>query len=190
MCADPGTGVTVCQSVTGCHPIGEVCTNNDECCSFLCQADPVITAVKRCTKPGGCMSSGEVCWQGQAANCCPSGPTGGTQLCQETVLGVLRCYGPGTLTTCLADGQPCHFADECCSGFCLPDASGNLVCGKTCVPLKGVCTADADCCDGVCLNGTCQPSVTGCVPLGGTCTQSSDCCGGYCDTVNKVCSIT
>jgi hypothetical protein len=189
ICVDPGTGVDACQAVTGCRPIGEVCTDSSDCCSADCQAEAGAT-VKRCLKPGGCMASGEVCWQGQSTNCCPSGPDGGNQLCDMTVLGVLRCYGVGTMAQCLADGQPCTFADECCSGFCLPDASGNLTCGAACVPITGACTADADCCDGVCIGGVCTPSSHGCVPLGGQCTQSSECCSGACDTGSGVCTIS
>jgi hypothetical protein len=105
------------------------------------------------------------------------------------VLGIKRCFTQGTDTTCVADGQPCAFADECCSGFCLPDANGDLTCGVTCVPLAGACTADGDCCDGVCVNGSCQPSQVSCVPLGGQCEESADCCSGYCDENNGVCAV-
>lgn len=187
VCANPGTGVTVCQYVSGCRPIGEVCLDNDDCCSAQCVAYET-SGVKRCEKPGGCMAAGEVCWLGQAANCCPQGAQGGNKLCLPTLLTVTRCFGVGTNTTCIPDGQPCHFGDECCNKLCLPDASGKLVCAKTCVPLKGACTADGDCCDGVCLFGSCQPSPTGCAPLGAKCKTNTDCCGGYCGP-NGVCTL-
>ncbi len=195
LCADPGTGVPVCHFVSGCRPIGEVCLDNAGCCSAMCEpfAD---TGVNRCVKPGGCMDAGEVCWTGQAANCCPQGSGGGNLLCLPTDLAnVKRCFTEGTPEQCLADGQPCAFADECCSNLCLPDQSGNLVCGEVgggdCVPLAGGCTSDSDCCDGnLCLNGSCLPNFTGCVPLGGACTQNSDCCGAFCDMNIGKCSIS
>jgi hypothetical protein len=126
------------------------------------------------------MPAGEVCWLGQAANCCPQGATGGNKLCLPTVVGISRCWGEGTDQTCLPDGQACHFSDECCNGLCLPDGTGGLKCGSTCVPLKAACTSDADCCDGVCKAGQCAPSQTVCEPLGVNCASAADCCSGYC----------
>jgi hypothetical protein len=58
------------------------------------------------------------------------------------------------------------------------------------VPLGGTCTADIDCCDGICLNGKCTPNYSDCLPLGAACVLSSECCSGFCDPVKGVCSIT
>ncbi len=186
LCADPGTGVPICQFISGCRPIGEICLENGDCCSGIC--DPYESSgVMRCTKPGGCMATGEVCWEGMAANCCPAGPDGGPDLCQPTVLGLHRCYDPDSVDTCLPDGAECTFADECCGGFCLPDANGDYYCGATCVPEGGTCTADIDCCEGVCTDGVCEPNFTDCEPIGGPCTAPEDCCSAYCDLTNGMC---
>jgi hypothetical protein len=187
LCADPGNEVPICQFVSGCRPIGEVCHDPADCCGELCQ-EYQGTGVYRCVKPAGCMSAGEVCWEGQSANCCPQGPSGGNQLCIETIMGVPRCWDEGTPSNCIADGQPCSFSDECCGGVCAPDENGNLVCGSTCIPLTGACTVDADCCDaGLCIGGSCSPNNNDCQPIGGACTEATDCCSGECDTVNGVC---
>jgi len=186
LCADNGIGVSVCQFASGCRPIGEVCLENDDCCSELCE-DYENTGIKRCGKPGGCLATGEICWLGMAANCCPSGPTGGQQLCQDTILGITRCFSPDD-TTCLDDGSSCSFSDQCCGGFCLPDpTTGELVCAADCVDTGQPCTADLDCCDGVCWDGVCNPSSMGCDPLGSSCTEDDDCCSGYCDPTDGTC---
>jgi hypothetical protein len=187
-CADPGTGVPICQYVSGCRPIGEVCDAPEQCCSGLCNAY-LATGVKRCEKPTGCMPAGEVCWTGQSANCCPQGREGGTALCLPTFSGVSRCWSPDTVTVCRESGQPCALADDCCSRVCLPDATNQLVCGANCVPLQGVCTANSDCCEAVCLGGTCQPTTSDCVPFGGPCTTAAECCDNVCDPSGH-CSVT
>lgn len=133
------------------------------------------------------MAAGEVCWLGQAANCCPQGPNGGTELCNETVYGISRCFGEGTNDQCLADAADCSFGDECCSGFCLPTATG-YACGASCVAIQGTCTADADCCDdGACVGGSCSPNYTGCIPIAGECADNADCCSGSCDAGTHRC---
>jgi hypothetical protein len=133
------------------------------------------------------MASGEVCWTGQAANCCPQGTDGGQQLCEPTILGVRRCFAPGTPDECIPDGGECNFADECCGGLCLPDPDGGYFCSDTCVPVEGACTTSADCCDGVCIQQQCEPNTFGCIPLGTTCTTDEDCCTGLCS--DGVCAV-
>jgi len=179
-CADPGTGSPVCQYVGGCRPIGEVCDDAHDCCSSLCQLDGT-NGVSRCTKPAGCMLPGEVCWTGQAANCCPQGREGGNSLCQPSVIGVSRCFTVGTTTDCLENGEACAFGDECCGGRCLPDSTGALTCSSECIPIGGQwCTSAADCCAGVCAQGSCVPASQQCVALGRECTSDAECCTGLC----------
>jgi hypothetical protein len=161
------------------------CLENDDCCGELCE--PVgDTGLNRCEKPAnpGCLPEGEVCGgsaYGASNNCCPSGPDGGSQLCLPTGIGITRCFGEGNQTTCLEDGEPCSFGDECCGGYCLPDENGDLVCGSQCVPEDGACTTHADCCDDmVCEDGTCGQNPYGCIPVGGDCEDAEDCCSGFC----------
>ena len=190
LCTDPGTGTRVCQFVSGCRSIGEICMREEDCCGAIC-TEYASTGVFRCVKPStpGCLFTGEVCGgatYGASNNCCPSGPDGGSQLCQPTVMGVTRCYGVGTEAQCLDDGETCTFADECCGGFCLPDADGDLFCGSTCVPLGDTCTTSADCCsDMVCEGGVCEPNAFGCLPIGDPCTEHNECCSGAC--INDCC---
>jgi hypothetical protein len=192
VCADPGIGTTICQYPSGCRSIGEVCLVDDDCCGALCQPEG-STGLNRCEKPAnpGCLPTGEVCGgsaYGNSNNCCPSGPDGGSDLCLPTEIGITRCYGVGTNDTCLEDGEPCTFGDECCGGFCLPNQDGDLVCGSDCVPKDGVCTTHADCCDDmVCEDGVCTDNPYGCAPIGGDCQEHDDCCSGYC--IDGICTV-
>lgn len=81
---------------------------------------------------------------------------------QELLAGNSR--GFWVLDPCRPDGNGCSSGDQCCNGFCEPDASGaNLVCSNTppdghCSKLSEKCTTVADCCDpsNVCVNGFCS----------------------------------
>jgi hypothetical protein len=79
---------------------------------------------------------------------------------QEMNAGNMR--GFWVVDPCKPDGGSCETGDECCGGFCRPDASGALVCGgKTsgCSHEFEKCTETSDCCDAAlgyeCLNGFC-----------------------------------
>ena len=80
---------------------------------------------------------------------------------QELSAGNAR--GFWVLDPCKADGSTCESGDQCCGGFCEPNASGQLQCNNTnpnssCSQLQEKCTTAADCCDGtnVCVNGFCS----------------------------------
>jgi hypothetical protein len=78
---------------------------------------------------------------------------------QELVAGNSR--GFWVLDACRADGTSCQTGDQCCNGFCEPNASGALVCGmpttNTCSGLQEKCTTAANCCSAqaLCINGFC-----------------------------------
>ena len=78
---------------------------------------------------------------------------------QELVAGNSR--GFWVLDPCKADGMSCQTGDQCCNGYCEPNASGMLVCGmpatNTCSGLQDKCTTASDCCDAtaLCINGFC-----------------------------------
>jgi hypothetical protein len=80
---------------------------------------------------------------------------------QELLAGNSR--GFWVLDPCKQDGQSCATGDQCCNGFCQPDASsGNLVCANAppdnqCSGVQEKCTTSEDCCDqlNVCINGFC-----------------------------------
>jgi hypothetical protein len=111
-----------------------------------------------CANPPGCAPAGEVCGPG-AHDCCA-----GEESCLPTSIGVLRCFGSGDTTQCIADQQPCAFGDQCCSGICAPEpVTGDLICSPQCLELNIACTTNRDCC-----SGFCDPSTL-------TCRRSSVC---------------
>lgn len=176
LCADAGSGVRICQHLDGCRPYGEICTSNGECCSSQCSTPDAI-GVRRCVNPPGCVDAGEICAQGGSDDCCVLRHRG----CEPTGLGVSRCNDSDT---CIMLGQTCDFSAQCCNGAdCLLDASGVRRCANMCIASGGACLADSDCCEGTCLDGSCNPSTGGCTPLGDACTASSDCCSLNCDGV-------
>jgi hypothetical protein len=80
---------------------------------------------------------------------------------QELLAGNSR--GFWVLDPCRADGDSCATGDQCCNGFCQPDAdTGALVCGAkppeySCSGLQEKCATSADCCDKnhSCIGGFC-----------------------------------
>jgi len=84
---------------------------------------------------------------------------------QELLAGNSR--GFWVLDPCRADGDSCATGDQCCNGFCQPDAdTGALVCGAkppqySCSGLQDKCATSADCCDKShsCIGGFCGPVV-------------------------------
>ncbi len=82
---------------------------------------------------------------------------------QELLAGNSR--GFWVLDPCRSDGTSCASGDQCCNGYCEPNASGALVCSNTppdshCSSLSEKCTTVADCCDptNLCVNGFCSTS--------------------------------
>lgn len=63
---------------------------------------------------------------------------------------------------CKSDGLSCETGDECCNGFCQPDANGDLVCSPPppggCSQPQESCETAADCCDAtnICIGGVCS----------------------------------
>jgi hypothetical protein len=65
------------------------------------------------------------------------------------------------LSPCKADGATCASGDECCDGFCRPNASNMLVC----VPPPGGCSQEYE-----------------------RCMTSSDCCNARDQCINRLCA--
>ncbi|HMU41048.1 MAG TPA: hypothetical protein PKE31_18730 [Pseudomonadota bacterium] len=84
---------------------------------------------------------------------------------QEILAGNSRGYW--VLDPCRSDGNSCQSGDQCCGGYCNPNATGDLVCGSTsgsqCSSVQEKCTTVADCCDSrnLCLNGFCAEHISG-----------------------------
>ncbi len=74
--------------------------------------------------------------------------------------GADNLRGFWVLPPCKQDNASCMTGDECCGGFCEPDAMGNLVCKTTgggCSKEFEKCSTAADCCNpqDQCINGHC-----------------------------------
>lgn len=80
---------------------------------------------------------------------------------QELMAGNSR--GFWVVDPCKDDGASCESGDQCCGGFCQPDAdAGGLVCSNhtnECSNEYDKCSVSADCCDflqgATCINGRC-----------------------------------
>jgi hypothetical protein len=237
LCVPTSTGGHICQVAQGCRVVGDICRKDTDCCggpvggpgsgNITCVLDTGTTPpIGRCRNPMGCNPAGDVCGGtggGQVnarQDCCDCAPPK-FNCCKPDSNGVHRCFGTpagtsacktgytGTPPCCIAMGQQCAFASECCGGTpCVPDAMGTLRClppaatGPTCVASGGVCTSPSDCCAGLTCNiaggaaqGVCgaspppppapgQPppdaSAPACSTSGQSCTTDSQCCYGAC----------
>jgi hypothetical protein len=200
LCVPTSTGGHICQVAQGCRVVGDICSKDTDCCggpvggpgagNVTCVLDTgTMPPVGRCRNPLSCNPEGDVCGgtgSGQVnarQDCCDCAPPK-FNCCKPDANGVHRCYGTPAGTTacktgytgvapcCIAAGQQCTFASECCGGApCVPDAMGTLRClamtpmGPTCVAKGGVCTSSSDCCAGYACNivngslqGTCGVS--------------------------------
>jgi hypothetical protein len=162
-CAPWGpTQVLVCQPASGCHPVGDLCTKDGDCCGAMGIAGgsgmPVtcsITApatVGVCRLPMGCKPNGDVCRLdtmqcSETCDCCAGNCHMGNTCLQDNV-GVPRC----AFGQCMNVGGSCASSADCCNGApCIPNPGGTppYACyGSACVNACGPCTNNADCCPG------------------------------------------
>ena len=165
LCAPYGaTGVFVCQPASGCHVVGDLCTQDGDCCGstglpggsgkpVTCVITPPAT-VGVCRLPMGCKPDGDVCKLAttscnSSCDCC-SGNCENLDTCHQDNVGVPRC----SPAQCVDAGGACASSASCCSGApCVPNpVDGGMppfVCfGSGCVPACGQCTDTADCCTG------------------------------------------
>jgi hypothetical protein len=162
------TGVLICQPPSGCHPTGENCREDIDCCGSEGRPDgetSMITCMKegdnpvgRCDNGNSCTPAGGICRLQEIecnanANCC-SGNVLQFNTCKQDNLGIPRCLAAEI--DC-ADpqnyvGEACASSADCCNQPCLPNPDGDppFVCaGDSCVAAGGVCTTTADCCRGL-----------------------------------------
>jgi hypothetical protein len=190
----------ICQPPSGCHPTGELCYTDSDCCGgpgnpdyaradVKCRKEPGY-AVGRCDQGNACAPAGDICRLASTScndtdRCCAGTVQQNPDVCRQDSLGIPRC-GAGTTIDCTDPashaGQPCASSADCCGLPCVGSPDTGFVCGSTCVPQGGSCTTAADCCSGLPCNipagqstGTCG-APQGCADYGQTCTQSSDCC--------------
>ncbi len=181
-CAPWGpTGVLVCQPASGCHPVGDLCTQDSECCGASGIAGGstkpvtcVITApstVGVCRLPMGCKPNGDVCRLAamqcsETCDCCSGNCHQNT--CLQDNLGVPRC----AFGQCVNAGGSCASSADCCGGApCVPNPGGTApyTCyAAACVPSCGACTNSADCCPGTSCSIAPGSTKGICGPCGGT----------------------
>lgn len=116
--------------------------------------------------------------------------TGNAACCSNICTGG-QCQLDPANTTCRGLGETCTSGPQrgCCSMVCdeTQDPPRCDLGPDVCKAQNATCTADADCCNGVCdpQSHTCQ---TPCVANAGACTTAADCCSSVC--VSGSCSPT
>lgn len=126
LCVDNGSGISFCESLNGCRPANEFCTQDSDCCSYSV-GTPGACVLIGSSGVGRCVGGipgpsgiGEICGEGASNNC-----INGAETCRLTGEGVDRCF---TSTSCLVDEEKCYFNDECCNNNCVQGVSGLRVC--------------------------------------------------------------
>jgi hypothetical protein len=194
------TGVQICAPPTGCHPVGEQCYQDADCCGGAGNPDAqtvMATCLKqtgatvgRCSPGSSCSAAGTVCrlatQQCNAPTTCCSGNALQFDTCVQDSLGVPRCTASvGVDCTMSHAGQPCGSSADCCGLPCV--GTTGKTCAAACVPQSGKCTTTADCCAGLpCLIaagstvGSCGATI-GCSSFGQGCQANNQCCNsGIC----------
>jgi hypothetical protein len=207
------TGVLICQPPSGCHPTGEICQEDADCCGSETRPDGESSQivcnksgnnpVGRCDNGNACTPAGGICRLQDVscsanANCC-SGNVLQHNTCKQDNLGIPRC-----LAAEIDCGDPqnfvgaaCATSADCCNLPCVANPQGNdppFVCAGECIPSGGSCTNSADCCAGIpCLlspgstMGTCAAGP----PNGGNDGGTPDNCSDYgqgCNDASDCCN--
>lgn len=192
-CSDPGTGIPTCQPLDGCLPAGEICSLGSECCSQSCLLDSTL-GISRCVPAPNCAAVGEICTNTPTGNfCCGAPPGGGAGFgsCQLTSAGVYRCMAPTAPGQCMTNSSICLIHEQCCGRYCVPGASGQLMCENGCVAIGARCGASRDCCNNAsCISGSCQLTGIACLQLGVACSSGGDCCSTLCDASKMTCVVS
>ena len=172
-CAPWGaTKILICQPASGCKPVGDLCTSDNDCCGGLGGGKKdagVTTCIKNgnvgvCSNPTGCKPNGDICRlqsnQCNATDNCCSGNVQQDDTCHQDNLGVPRCSYAGD-AGCTPSNGSCSTSADCCNlNPCVPNGDGGFTCYPgACVPVTGSCTTDGDCCPGGhCYSGKCSPN--------------------------------
>lgn len=125
---------------SSCRTSGNPCESHEQCCSLLC-AEGV------CSRQSSfCVQEGDICFSG--AECC-------SQSCEvsaDASVGVCGAApkGPSNCSAGMA-GSLCDSCNDCCSRLCVPFGRyGQSVCAqaKGCRQTGELCSDDLDCCGG------------------------------------------
>jgi hypothetical protein len=173
-CAPHRSGLLICQPPSGCHPTGEICGTNADCCGGVgtpnatgvtCSKANPADPVGRCDNGQACRPAGAVCKLAISScnaenNCCSGNVNQVPLACQQDLLGIPRCMIAAQPCDDAGSkaGQTCATSADCCGLPCVPnpnftaDAGAGVppfVCGGECVGRGGTCTTGADCCPGL-----------------------------------------
>lgn len=173
ICADPGSGVTVCQPASGCRLTGNSCSSDDACCGGGSNPNGSVKCTAgRCDNGQACNPVGNICGAdvlpgggsiNASQNCCD----GKKDVCKLDSSGIPRCFGGGSTECptgytgeqpcCIESGNECQFRDQCCGGApCIPGEDGRFVCAtESCVPAGQGCELGVDSC---CGETSCLPA--------------------------------
>lgn len=80
---------------------------------------------------------------------------------------------------CLAVGQSCASATDCCTGFCDPVTATCMSSVSHCMDPGYPCAVATDCCNLTCTNNRCAVAAN-CTADNRSCANSSACCSGFC----------
>lgn len=194
-------GILVCQPPSGCHPTGELCTTDNDCCGggnqpdadrthVMCRKEPGFS-VGRCDQGNACAPAGDICRLATTScndtdKCCAGNVQTHPTVCRQDNLGIPRC-GIGMDINCTDPqshvGQVCATSADCCGLPCTGSPEAGFFCQAGCQNTSQACTNDADCCSG-------EPCV---IPAGsttGTCGMVGTCSayGQACDATHTCCS--
>ncbi len=199
-CSGTCTG-NVCAEAPQCAPLASACNAATDCCSGACSSNVCVAPQGQCKAlDAGCTSASECC-----SGACPGGtcaiPATCGQLADPCAANEACCSGRCDGTKCVsADycepvGAECAptLPSQCCTLSCKTDGTSSLG-GRcsvaACKTISTQCSADDDCCSGICsgsaaASGSCQPVPTGasgfsCKTLGETCGAGTDCCSSNC----------
>jgi CXCXC repeat len=135
-----------------CKPTGKKCRKNKQCCSGNCSGGTCAA----------CPSGQVLCGGSCVSNGCPTGQTFNSSTCKcECPSGQVLCNGSCVSTSC-PQGQIFDPSSCACVAQCLPDTSQ--------------CTADAQCCSGICDSRSFPDFCSGCRFPGGSCAAGETCC--------------
>ncbi|MGB8930647.1 MAG: hypothetical protein WCC48_05285 [Anaeromyxobacteraceae bacterium] len=194
LCADPGSGVTVCMPAGGCRMTGDFCDSTGACCGgYPDTMDPtgynieckssVSDPTPRCNNGGSCNPPGNICGVSKdvnaSQNCCMGpdyGGGSGKAACKQDDGGIWRCYG-GPAVCHNPDGSVGNCVTLCPTGFdpnkpecCLDD-------GQSC-EFNGQCCNGNPCTQDATGAFKCTPANDACLPGGATCASGggTPCC--------------
>jgi hypothetical protein len=159
------TGAFICQPPSGCHPTGELCQTDADCCgsATLPDGDQAGTICSKaagaafgiCDQGHKCSPAGSICrlqdMSCNATDVCCSGNVQQYNTCQLDILGVPRCTISQNIDCTNPQsyaGKACASSADCCKLPCAPNPDGTsaFICESDCVAEGGLCTTSADCC--------------------------------------------